>query len=105
MHVAAFAYSSLTVRMVPSKGPVGVAIAHDGLLHADKRLQHSLAVVAVHVGDDGVCPWKQSLVCARKHIARRGESASNEGILAAAHVKQHTGMRHLAAPLQEHGAV
>ncbi len=58
-----------------SKAPVGVAVAHDGLLYTDKRLQHSPAVEAMHVGDDGVCPWQATLVCVSKHIAPRQQSS------------------------------
>ena len=74
---------------------------HDGIVHANKRLQHSPAVVEMNAGDDGVRPVQ---ACCSMHAAGRGEAASNEGILAAANVQQHTGTRHLAAPLQEHGA-
>ena len=65
--------------------------------------QHLSAVVDMHAGDDGVRP-EEACCSIITHIAGRGETASNEGILAAANVQQHTGTRHLAAPLQEHGA-
>jgi hypothetical protein len=57
------------------------------------------AVVEMHAGDD-----EEACCSIITHIAGRGEAASNEGILAAANAQQHTGMRHLAAPLQENGA-
>ena len=93
----------LRVSIVTSKTPVGVAVVQDGLLHANKRLQHLSAVVEMHAGDDGVRP-EEACCSIITHIAGRGETASNEGILAAANAQQHTGMRHLAVPVQENGA-
>ena len=87
--------------MVASQSPVGVAVVHDGIVHANKRLQHSPAVAEMHAGDDGVRPVE---ACCSMHVAGGSEAASNEGILAAANVQQHTGTRQLAVPLQEHGA-
>jgi hypothetical protein len=77
---------------------------NDDVLHANKRIQHFRdlsAVVEMHAGDDGVRPVE---ACCSMHAAGRGKAASKERILAAANAPQHTGMRHLAAPLQEDGA-
>ncbi len=93
--------------------------------------QHLSAVVKMQAGDDGVRP-EEACYSIITDIAGRGETASNEGILttslqnytrghtlqnrgpgaavpgsgpvAAANAQQHTGMQHLAAPLQENGA-
>ncbi len=93
----------LRVRIVTSKTAVGVAVVNDGLFHANKRLQHLSAVVKMQAGDNGVRP-EEACCSIITEIAGRGETASNEGILAAANARQHTGMQHLAAPLQENGA-
>ena len=92
------------MRIVTSKTAVGVAVVNDDVLHANKRIQHFRdlsAVVEMQAGDDGVRPVE---ACCSMHAAGRGEAASKERILAAANAPQHTGMRHLAAPLQEDGA-
>jgi hypothetical protein len=70
------------------------------VLQATSPHQHSPAVVAMHVGDDVVRPQ----CTASFSILRRSEAASDKEVLAAANAQQHTGMRHLTAPLQEHGA-
>jgi hypothetical protein len=87
--------------MVTSKSAVGVAVVHDKLLPAKKRLQHSTAVVEMHAGDDAV--RREEAGCSA-HMDGRSETASNERIQPAANVQQHSGMRHFAAPLQENGA-
>jgi hypothetical protein len=75
-----------------SKTAAGVAVVHDGLLNANKRLQHLSAVVEMHLGDDGVRP-EEACCSIITHIAGRGETASNEGFLATANAPQHSGMR------------